>query len=61
MPTFEPVFVDTVTARAMLGGIGKTKLFELLNSGLLERRKLGRKTLIPMASIRALADSLESE
>lgn len=60
MSTFEPLLVDTTTARAALGNMGKTMFFELLNSGVLERRKLGRKTLVTVASIRAFAASLKS-
>ncbi|MBK1842430.1 hypothetical protein JHL17_34050 [Azospirillum sp. YIM B02556] len=60
MGEFQPVLVDTDTARRMLGNIGKTKLFELFNEGKLERRKLGAKTLVPVSSIRAFAESLEA-
>lgn len=60
MAELQPVLVDTETARHMLGNIGKTKLFELFNEGKLERRKLGKKTLIPVASIHAFASSLEA-
>lgn len=52
----DPLLVDTDTARAMLGNIGKTKLFELLRDGKLERVKLGGKTLITMKSIRNLVN-----
>lgn len=57
MGQIEPVLVDTETARHMLG-IGKTTLFALLNAGKLRRVKLGKKTLVPVESIRLFATSL---
>lgn len=51
-----PLLVNTTTAREMLGDIGKTKLFELLRNGKLERRKVGRKTLVTLTSIQVLAE-----
>jgi len=39
-------------------GIGTTKGHDLINAGLLDARKIGGKTVITMASIRALAESL---
>jgi excisionase family DNA binding protein len=41
------------TARAL--GIGRTKVYELINVGLLETVKIGRRTLVRTASIRAIA------
>lgn len=55
-PHTEPLLANTDTARSMLGNIGKTKLFELLREGKLERVKLGGKTCITIASIRAVAN-----
>lgn len=42
-------------------GIGMTKLYALLKDGLLERRKIGGATVIPVASIDAFAAALERE
>jgi excisionase family DNA binding protein len=39
-------------ARAI--GIGRTKLYELINSGELQVLKIGRRTLVSAASIKAL-------
>jgi len=39
-------------------GIGATKGHGLINAGLLDARKIGGKTVITMASIRSLAESL---
>lgn len=51
MSHFEPLLVDTKTACAMLG-IKKTLLFRYLKEGRLVRRKVGRKTVVPMDSIK---------
>jgi excisionase family DNA binding protein len=39
-------------------GIGKSKLYELLKSGALRGRKLGRRTLFLEEDVRAFAQSL---
>jgi excisionase family DNA binding protein len=50
----EPICVFvTETTRAL--GIGRTKVYELINAGLLEVVKIGRRTLVRTTSIRALA------
>ena len=51
------LFYTTAEARAALG-IGLTRLYELIGSGRLRARKLGRTTLIEADSIRALAAAL---
>lgn len=53
----EPLMVARMRAFAMLG-IGTTKGHELINAGLLDARKIGGKTVITLASIRALAEGL---
>lgn len=50
-----PLLVDTRTACQLLS-IKKTLLFQYLRDGALVRRKLGRKTVIPMESIKAFAE-----
>lgn len=61
MPDFHtepgPLLIPRKAAFAMLG-VGTTKGHELINAGKLDARKLGDKTLITMASIRVLAESL---
>lgn len=37
-------------------GVGRTKVFELMNSGELRRIKLGRRTLVPDADLVALIE-----
>ena len=52
-----PLLIPRKAAFALLG-VGTTKGHELINAGQLDARKLGDKTLITMASIRALAENL---
>ncbi|MEK6636541.1 MAG: helix-turn-helix domain-containing protein [Pseudomonadota bacterium] len=44
----------SVNGAAKALSIGRTTVYELINSGKLETVKLGRRTLIKTASIRAL-------
>ena len=52
-----PLLIPRKAAFAMLS-VGATKGHELINSGLLDARKIGDRTVITMASIRALAAGL---
>ena len=36
--------------------IGRTRLYQLIGEGRLQTRKIGKRTLIPAASLRALID-----
>ena len=48
------------TAEARLAlGVGCTKFYQLLNAGLLEGRRLGRRTYVTGSSLEALVGSLE--
>lgn len=49
----EPI-ATSVNGAAKALSIGRTTVYELINSGRLETVKLGRRTLIKTASIRAL-------
>lgn len=55
MQHIEPILVDVSTACALLG-VKRTTLFAKLRDQVLIRRKIGRKTLVTMQSIRALAE-----
>jgi len=55
----EVITISIDDAAAVLG-IGRTKLYELIAAGNLEAVKLGRRTLVKTASIRALVNSLSS-
>ena len=39
-----------------LTSIGRTRLYQLINSKALETRKIGKRTLIPAASLRRLIE-----
>jgi excisionase family DNA binding protein len=54
MEHLEPILVDTKTACSLLS-CGRTTLFKLINQNAIQRKKLGSKTLITLASIKALA------
>jgi excisionase family DNA binding protein len=53
----EPLSVTVLEACRMVG-IGRTRIFEEIAAGRIEARKYGRKTLIPVASLRAWLDAL---
>jgi excisionase family DNA binding protein len=51
----EPLAVR-IPAAVELTGISRSRLYELIKSGDLETVKIGRTTLIPFISLRALID-----
>lgn len=52
---FEPLAYSVADA-IRVSSIGKTRLYALIKEGRLEARKIGKRTLIPAASLRALID-----
>lgn len=48
-------------ARHLLGGIGKSLLFQLMNEGRIERVKLGHRGFITVESIDRLIEQLREE
>lgn len=54
-------FSYTVSDACQKFGIGRTKLFELLNTGEIKRRKLGRKTLILDEDLKAFVKNLPTD
>ena len=52
---FEPLAYSVVEA-CRVTSIGRTRLYQLINEGCLEVRKIGKRTLIPAASLRRLID-----
>jgi len=50
----EPIFVSVEDAAKALS-VGRTSLYELIRSGALESRKMGRRRLILASSLRRLA------
>ena len=55
-PAIEPLTVRIATA-VQLTGISRSRLYELIQSGELKTVKVGRSTLIPYASLKALTKS----
>jgi excisionase family DNA binding protein len=49
----EPLCVSIHDTACALG-VGRTKIYELINAGRLETVKIGRRTLVRTASIRAV-------
>ena len=54
-PDFEPLAYSVADA-CRVSSIGRTRLYQLINEGRLEAKKIGKRTLIPAASLRALID-----
>ena len=46
----------SVADACKVSSIGKTRLYALIAEGRLQARKVGKRTLIPAASLRALID-----
>ena len=57
-PLDPEILAYTVAETQRVAGIGKTQIYDLINKGHLEARKLGRRTLISGASLREFLDSL---
>lgn len=54
----DPINLSIVDAAQVLG-IGRSKLYELINARQLETVKLGTRTLVRVASVRAFSNSLD--
>jgi excisionase family DNA binding protein len=52
--------INTLDEAAKITGLGKTRLYEELNSGRLSAKKAGRRTLIPRASVEQWLEKLAS-
>lgn len=55
-PAANPIAVRVPQAVAMLG-IGRSKLYQYIGSGEIETVKVGRVTLIPVASLHAFIEA----
>lgn len=53
--TLEPL-AYSVSEACRVSSLGRTRLYQLIAEGRLEVRKIGKRTLIPAASLRALID-----
>jgi excisionase family DNA binding protein len=51
----EPLAYSVADA-CRVSSIGRTRLYQLIGEGRLEARKIGKRTLIPAASLRALIE-----
>lgn len=58
MPLDESAELLTITRFTKLAGIGKTLAYELLNSGTVRAKKIGKKTMIPREEFDAWKASL---
>jgi excisionase family DNA binding protein len=56
-PATEPL-ADSIADTAIRLGVGRSKIYELLNTGRLKSIKLGRRRLIPRDAQRELLSSL---
>lgn len=54
----EPELVSIHDAGKIIGGVGRSKLYELIGAGEVEARKAGTRTVIVLASLRRYANSL---
>jgi hypothetical protein len=52
----KPLLVDIPAAKRLLGGICTATIYRLFETGKLEKRKVGHKTCVTLASIEALAN-----
>ncbi len=55
------LLTDTDEARALLGGIGRTRLFEMLKTGELPSVKIGRRRMVLVSDIEAYVERLRDE
>lgn len=46
----------TIAEAARVTTLGKTRIYELIREGRLQARKIGKRNIIPAASLRALID-----
>lgn len=53
--TLEPLAYSIADA-CRVSSLGRTRLYQLIGEGRLEARKIGKRTLIPAASLRALIE-----
>lgn len=53
--TSEPLAYSVADA-CRVSSIGRTRLYQLIGEGRLQARKIGKRTLIPAASLRALIE-----
>lgn len=52
----EPIALGVKDAAAFIG-LSKSRLYELISEGSIEARKLGHRTVVPTASLRAFVEA----
>lgn len=57
-PVLLPVYPDTGKA---LGGLGRTKVYELIQSGQLRTVKIGRRRFVPASAVEEYVARLEQQ
>lgn len=60
-PAAQQLIVSVSTAQRLLGGIGRTKVYDLINRGELVKVNVGRRGLITTASIESYVARLSGE
>jgi excisionase family DNA binding protein len=58
LPVLLPVYPDAGKA---LGGLGRTKIYELITSGQLRTVKIGRRRFVPASAIEEYVAELEQQ
>lgn len=53
---FQPL-AYSIKEASRVSSLGRTRLYQLIGEGRLEARKVGKRTLIPAASLRSLIDA----
>lgn len=61
MRSMDVPFAYRVNAACQVLGIGRTKLYGLINEGRIRPIKVGRRVLIPRSELEALVKRLEEE
>ena len=60
MESTEPLAMD-ISAGAKAIGLGRTKFYELVNSGQVQTFKIGSRRLVTMRSLRSYLERLEQD
>ena len=60
MEARHPKFLLTITEACDAIGCGRTRLYELINSGEIQTVRMGGRRLIPYAALKDFADNLQA-
>ncbi|MEC7817153.1 MAG: helix-turn-helix domain-containing protein [Pseudomonadota bacterium] len=61
MPDYPTPLAYSIADACKVTSLGRTRLYELIAQGRLESRKIGNRTIIPAASLRALLETGDGE